>query len=141
MNAVFLDASAIIYLLEGEPGIQRATRNVLTDLRSGDPEPAIVVSALSLLECRVHPIRTGDEARLERFDHFFANPGLAIVELDGNVIERATRLRARHGIRTPDALQAASALTLPENPAIVTGDKDFKKIPELNVHLIAAPST
>ena len=68
--------------------------------------------------------------------HVFANPGLSIVELDGDVIERATRLRARHGLRTPDALQAASALTLPENPAIVTGDKDFRKIPELNVHLV-----
>ncbi|QOC23768.1 type II toxin-antitoxin system VapC family toxin [Wenzhouxiangella sp. AB-CW3] len=136
MNAVFLDASALIYLLEGEPGIQHATQKILADLCSGDAKPAIVVSALSLLECRVHPIRTGDTARLEKFDHFFVNPGLSIVELDGEVIERATRLRARHGLRTPDALQAASALTLPENPAIVTGDKDFRKIPELNVHLI-----
>jgi len=136
LNAVFLDASAIIYLLEGEPGIQHATQNILTSLCSSDVKPAIVVSALSLLECRVHPIRTGDAARLEKFDHFFANPGLSIAELDGDVIERATRIRARHGIRTPDALQAASALTLLENPAIVTGDKDFRKIPELTVHLV-----
>lgn len=136
MNAVFLDASAIIYLLEGEPGIRHATRNVLTGLHSAGAEPAIVVSALSLLECRVHPIRTGDEARLEKFDQFFADPGLSIVELDGNVIERATQLRARHGIRTPDALQAASAQELRETPAFVTGDSDFCKIKDLNVHLI-----
>jgi uncharacterized protein len=41
LNAVFLDASAIIYLLEGEPGIQHEARNVLTGLRSGGAEPAI----------------------------------------------------------------------------------------------------
>lgn len=136
MNPVFLDASAIIYLLEGEPKIQHATRNVLADLRSGKADPVIAVSALSLLECRVHPIRTGDEARLERFDRFFASPGLCIVEIHGSVIERATRLRARHGIRTPDALQAASALELSENPNFLTGDGGFKKVKKLNIHLI-----
>jgi len=136
LNPVFLDASAIIYLLEGEPEIQRAAREVLAGLRSGDAQPALVVSALSLLECRVHPMRSGDEARLRKFDQFFADPGLSIIELDSKVIEQATRLRAKHGTRTPDALQAASALELAQTPAFVTGDSDFSKIKDLNVHLI-----
>lgn len=136
MNPVFLDASAIIYLLEGEPKIQRAAREVLAGLRSGDAQPALVVSALSLLECRVQPMQSGDEARLRKFDRFFADPGLSIIELDSKVIEQATRLRAQHGTRTPDALQAASALELAQTPAFVTGDSDFGKIKELNVHLI-----
>lgn len=136
MNYAFLDASAIIYLLEGDPEVRQAAQIVLTSLKSSGGEPAIVISALSLLECRVQPMRNGEKARLDLFDNFFADPGLSIVELNRNVIKQATQLRAQHGLRTPDALQAASALELHDNPTFVTGDSDFKKIKNLNVHQI-----
>jgi len=136
LTPIFLDASAIIYLLEGEPTIQQTTRQVLTTLASDNDDPALVISTLSLLECRVHPMRSGDETRLGKFNQFFSDPGLTIIELDSRVIEQATRLRAAHGLKTPDALQAASALQLPQPTAFVTGDGDFSKIEDLNVHQI-----
>ncbi len=132
----FLDASAIIYLIEGDEGLSQATRNVITRLSAGPVEPAFAVSALSLLECRVHPLRHGDEHRLEKFDHFFNDPGLTIIDMSAQVVELATILRAERGLRTPDALQAASCLTLnPETP-FITGDKTFRKLPALNAHII-----
>lgn len=134
---VFLDASAVIYLLEGEPGIRQAAREVLAYTAAKSPETGVAVSSLSLMECRVHPIRNEDGRRLETFDDFFGDPGLVIVDLDRNVIDRATRLRAQHGIRTPDALQAASCLEIHPDTSFVTGDRDFRRVPDLNVHLIA----
>ncbi|MDZ7790997.1 MAG: PIN domain-containing protein [Xanthomonadales bacterium] len=133
---VFLDASAIIYLLEGEPTVRQAARETL--MRQAEPraEGAIAVSALSLLECRVHPARNADLDRLAAFDAFFGDPGLTIVDLTRDVIDCATQLRAQNGIRTPDALQAASCFELAPDTPFVTGDRDFRRVPALNVHLI-----
>ena len=134
---VFLDASAVIYLLEGDPHTREATRQVLRELETGGSEPpALAVSALSRLECRVRPLREANAQALERLDAFFEDPGLSVIALDTAVLDRATELRARHGLRTPDAIQAASLLMVDSNGAFVTGDGDFTKIPGLNVHRV-----
>lgn len=133
---VFLDVSAIIYLLEGKPELRESARRILAGLRSDETLPALAVSALSLLECRVQPIRRADDQRLEIFDQFFSDPGLMIVDVDRNVIQTATGLRARYGLRTPDAIQAASALAADVDVDFVTGDNDFQSIPNLRVHLV-----
>lgn len=133
---IFLDASAIIYLLEGKPALQESVRRTLAGLRSGETLPALAVSALSLLECRVQPMRDAEHQRLELFDQFFRDPGLEIIEIDRKVIETATALRAKHALRTPDAIQAASALAADAKADLVTGDGDFRKVPDLRVHLV-----
>ena len=133
---IFLDASAIIYLLEGKPALQESVRRTLAGQRSGETLPALAVSALSLLECRVQPMRDAEHQRLELFDQFFRDPGLEIVEIDRKVIEIATALRARHGLRTPDAIQAGSALASAPDAEFITGDSDFRKVPDLRVHLV-----
>ena len=136
---VFLDASAIIYLLEGDQALQRSTRQILQPLRTDDPSRPLAVSALSLLECRVQPLRQADATRLDLYDRFFGDPGLSTIDIDRTAIELATVLRAEHGLRTPDAIQAACALGTAPDAQFVTGDADFRKIPNLQVHLIQTP--
>ena len=133
---VFLDASTVIYLLEGEDALQRSTRSILGSLRTEVGAGQLAVSALSLLECRVQPVRHSDQARVKLFDRFFGHPGLSIIEIDRNVIEIATGLRAELRLRTPDAIQAASALRAAPDVEFVTGDSDFPKVPNLRVHLV-----
>ena len=70
------------------------------------------------------------------YDDFFNHPGLEIIEINRRVIELATGLRAKHALRTPDAIQAASALAANANADLVTGDGDFRKVPDLRVHLV-----
>ena len=133
----FLDASAVIYLLEGDALTREAVRQVLRRLEreAGEP-PVLVVSALSRLECRVRPLRESNARALERLDAFFEDPGLSVVALETAVLDKATELRAHRGLRTPDAIQAASLLTVDPKGAFVTGDGDFEKIPGLRVERI-----
>ena len=138
---VFLDASAIIYLLEGDATVQAAVRDTLDTLRSAAAEtPLLAVSALSRLECRVRPLRDGDQALIDRYDAFFADPGLAVIALDEAVLDRAAELRARCRLRTPDALQAASLLVADADGAFVTGDADVMAVPGLQVHTVKSVS-
>jgi predicted nucleic acid-binding protein len=82
-------------------------------------------------------LRRGDQACLERFDAVFAQPDLIWVELTAPVVEQATLLRALHGVRTPDALQAACCLQLGPEAVMVSGDADFRRIPTLQLRLIS----
>ncbi|WP_018865179.1 PIN domain-containing protein [Thioalkalivibrio sp. ARh3] len=132
----FLDASAIIYLLEGDTRTRESVRQVLRNLEQSDGPPALAVSALSRLECRVRPLRESNTRVLEQLDVFFGDPGLSVVALDTAVLDKATELRAHHGLRTPDAIQAASLLAADPEGAFVTGDGDFEKVPGLRVHRI-----
>jgi predicted nucleic acid-binding protein len=133
----FLDASALIYLVDGDSAWRGAVQQILQELAAEDSSLCIVASRLSLLECRVGPLRRGDQASLDRFDALFARPDLLWVELTAAVVEQATRLRAQHGLRTPDALQAACCLQLGPEAVMVTGDSDFRRIPSLQLRLIS----
>ena len=59
-----------------------------------------------------------------------------VVEFSAEVVDRATEWRVRHGLKTPDALQAASALSLPRAALFVTGDAGFERVSSLAVRLI-----
>jgi len=132
----FLDASALIYLLEGEAPWASAVKHELQTLAHGQSGLAIAVSRLSVLECRVGPLRRGDQASLERFDGFFARGDLLWQELSPAVVDLATTLRANNGLRTPDALQAACCLQLGQDAVMLSGDADFERIAALKLRLI-----
>ena len=46
--------------------------------------------------------------------------------------DTAARLRAEHGLRTPDALQAATAISSSAT-ALVTNDATFRKLPGVQI--------
>lgn len=131
---LFLDACALIYRFEGGAKFRAAAMEMVAQLTLGQPEPDVAVSRLSLMECRVKPLREGNTDLLKRYDDFFA--AVKVVELSAAVVELATDLRVRHGLKTPDALQAACAMTLQSNVIFVTADLGFAKVTGLDVRLI-----
>lgn len=136
----FLDASAVIYAVEGSPEWSEALKQQLRQLAMADQASAgglqLAISRLSWLECRVGPLRRRDAEALARFDAFFLHPDLEWVELSPAVVERATLLRAELNLRTPDALQAASCLQLGGDAVMVTGDAGFQRVPTLRLALV-----
>ncbi|QXL83515.1 PIN domain-containing protein [Comamonas sp. NLF-1-9] len=133
----FLDASALIYLLEGEPALARRAHAELAALAQTHAGLRVAVSRLSWLECRVGPMKADELARLALFDAFFARPDLVWLELTREVVELAAAIRARHGLRTPDALQAACCLQLGPGHVLLTGDAAFRRVAGLNVAVLA----
>jgi len=134
----FFDANALIYLIEGcEPFASRVHRQMAA-LSKQYPDMGAALSRLSWLECRVGPMKRHDEATLSRFDAFFSRPDLIWIELERHVVELAAAIRARHGLRTPDALQAACCLQLGAEHRLLTADAAFKRVPGLHVVHLAA---
>lgn len=132
----FLDASALIYLAEGAEPFAARTRRALSDLAQREPPAAVALSRLTWLECRVRPLREAETGVLAAFDAFFERPDVVWVELSAQVVELATEIRARTGLKTPDALQAACCLQLGADHLFVTGDAAFRKVAGLKVRVL-----
>ena len=133
----FVDASALIYLIEGKEPIAGNVRKKLAAAAGQYPDLGSGMSRLSWLECRVGPMKAGDNAVLAAYDAFFARADLIWVELTRDVVELAAAIRVKHGLRTPDALQAASCLQLGAHHMFLTGDAVFRRVSGLNVKVLA----
>ena len=102
---LYLDAAPVIYLVQDmEPYASRVRAIVNAN------GTALVASDLTRLECCVKPMRDGDTQLLQDFDDFF-QASIMVYEIRRDVMLRATRLRADHGFKTPDAIHLAVALT------------------------------
>ncbi len=134
----FLDSSALIYYFEGAPRYRQAVALALAAIKSKDASAQVAVSRLGVMECRVKPLREGSTSLLAAYDAFFAQT--PIVELSAEVVTLATDLRAHQGLKTPDALQAACALSLGADCVFFTGDAGFARVQGLNAQIIHVPS-
>jgi predicted nucleic acid-binding protein len=133
--APYLDASAVIYLIEGSASIRAQVAARIAQAEK-DPAGRLLASRLSRLECRVKPLRAGDAATLATYDAFFTRARLSVLDVSAAVLDRATELRARHGFKVPDAIHLATAIEAGAD-AFLTGDAGLAKCPGLNVELLA----
>ena len=133
---IFLDANAVIYLIEAVDPFQISVQRILQKLNQQYPEAHLAISRLSYLECMVKPVRDNDVESLTLYHRFFNAPTLRAIDLTATVIAEATLIRAFSNLKTADALQAASALTLFDDTIFVTGDRSFTKVPGLQVEII-----
>lgn len=82
------------------------------------------------------PLKAGDTETLATHDSFFARVDLICVEMDADVVDLATVIRARYGLKTPDAFQAACCLQLGTPHAFITGDIGFRRVAGLNTRIL-----
>jgi predicted nucleic acid-binding protein len=134
----FFDASALIYLVEGAEPFASQVRGALAHLHQQNAQVKLSLSRLTWLECLVGPMKSNDAAVLKIYDDFFILPDLLWVELDQSVVELAAHIRVRHGLKTPDCLQAASCLQLGKDHIFLTGDAAFQRVAGLHVQLVCA---
>lgn len=126
---VGLDAAVFIYFLEESPEYLPLVDPVFTAIDKG--EIAGVTSAITLLETLVKPLRVGNAALAERYEELLtASRGLALIPIDLPLLRLAAELRAGHRLRTPDALQLATALA-GGCTAFLTNDRVFPSLPGL----------
>ena len=126
---VSLDAAPVIYAVEQVPGYGAAV-----DARLAAFGVMPVTSELTRLECRVKPLREGDTEPLADLDAFVAD-AVTVVALTREVIDRATELRARHGVKTPDAIHLAAA-GASGCEVFLTNDHRLAHVPGISVEVV-----
>ena len=131
---VALDTSVWIYHFEGSPAYGRAADSLLEAITQG--QIGAVASELVLLELLVAPLKKGaqdvaDEIELALL-HF---PNLQLAPVTRAVLVRAAEIRARYGLRTPDAIMVATAVESGATLA-VTNDEAWRKVAEIELVLL-----
>jgi predicted nucleic acid-binding protein len=70
----------------------------------------VVASTLTLTEVLVHPYRDGNQTLAEQYFHTLLNArNLRTVPLSAASASEAARIRAAYQLKTPDAIQLATA--------------------------------
>ncbi len=87
-----------------------------------------VTSTITMTELLVQPYRDSSEDRVNRFYGLLSTfPNLQWVPADLEIAGMAAKLRAAHRLRTPDALQAATAVRA-QATGLVTNDAVFRRV-------------
>jgi uncharacterized protein len=132
---IYADAGIIMRWVEGTSQVRDPIEMRWRQLSPADR--VFVTSRISRLECRCKPLRNRQERLLRQYEIFFSGQEVDIREIDAAVVEKATELRASCGLKTPDAIHAATA-TLVGVESFWTTDADFSKCPGLAVEIFKA---
>jgi predicted nucleic acid-binding protein len=131
ITKVFLDTAPVVYYVEAHPTFGTVARAAFTLISDGKIQA--IASPVTLAECVTLPIK------LDRLDirQVYRNlltstDGILLVGIDAAIGELAAELRIRYGLKLPDALQVATAISSGCD-AFLTNDAALKKVKELRV--------
>ena len=108
-QTIGLDTAPLIYFIEQNSTYLENVRAFFIAMGRG--EFRVVTSTLTLTEVLVHPLRSGNEELAREYrDIIFDQAHLTTFPVSAAIAERAAHLRASHNLRTPDAIQIATAI-------------------------------
>ena len=138
-GTVYVDANCVIYSVERiEP-----YDALLMPLWQAAAESrlSIVTSELTLLEVLVRPIRDQNEMLMSAFRAFLTGTReLSMIPVTTTILEQAAHIRAETGMRTPDAIHAATAIET-QASLFVTNDPGLRRVSVLGVSVLSELTT
>lgn len=134
ISKLAFDTAPIIYFVEANPDYDSLVTAIFERVEKN--EFVGITSVISLCEVLVHPIRNKDEVLKDQYIEILqSSSDFQTKPINSKIAETAAELRANHNLRTPDALQIATAL---ENgcDAFLCNDKGLKRVTELKVLIL-----
>ncbi|HWB82547.1 MAG TPA: PIN domain-containing protein [Bryobacteraceae bacterium] len=126
---IALDTSVFIYQLEANSQYLALTERIFAWVEQADSRA--VTSTITMTELLVQPYRDSDEQRVDQFFSLLSTyPHLEWIGPDLGIADLTARLRATHRLRTPDAIQAATAMQWGAT-ALLTNDAVFERVTEM----------
>ena len=129
---VAFDTAPLIYYIEENPVYLSLVDELFDTIDSGASTG--ITSVLTLQEVLVKPLREGRQDIADQYREVLKNSiNIALANIDESVCEKAANLRAKYAwLRTPDALQVASAI-LHNAEIVVTNDDKWKRLNEIQI--------
>lgn len=134
-GTLYADANTIIYRVEAIQPYLDAAMPLWNALDAQTHN--VVTSELSVLEVLVKPIQTHNVMLQKLFlGVLYATPSFTAIPITQCILTEAARLRATTGLKSPDAIHAATALSM-GCILFVTNDPIFRRVPDLPVALLS----
>jgi predicted nucleic acid-binding protein len=133
-QTVAVDTMVFIYAFEERPVYLPFLRSFFQEVEKGNLKAT--TRTITLTECLVQPYRKKDMVLAARYIVLFRNfPHLSVLPVTDEIGERAAILRASYGLKTPDAIQLATAL-LSASHAFLTNDEGMPEIEGIQVLIL-----
>ena len=133
-GSVYVDANTVIYTVDQHPLYSPVCAPLWQAAQQGTI--AVISSELVLLETLIVPYRTQDQYQIMLREKLWTLSGNTLLPITQEILREAARLRAGiPGLRTPDAIHAATAL-LHGCVLFVTNDIGFRRVPGLPIVLL-----
>ena len=129
---VTVDTAPLIYLMEDHPTLLPPFLSIFERIEAGALKG--VIASVTLAEFLCGPLRDTDEILAGRYYQALVNShNWHIQALDAPLSFSAARIRARYGLKLPDAIQVATAIHS-QSSALITHDRDFAQVREIPVY-------
>lgn len=126
------DTAPIVYFIE-EHDVFGEIADEIFKMIKNDLRYHSFSSVITITEVLTQPLRRSRRDIYEKYREFLLNSSnFFIYSIDPIIAEKAAELRAKYGIKTPDAIQLAVGI---ENKGtiFITNDSDLKRVNEINV--------
>jgi len=108
-QVVGLDTAPLIYFIEQNEAYLELVRAFFRTMSQGEFQ--VVTSTLTLTEVLVHPLRSGNIELAKQYRNVVLDQeNLITMPVSIEIAEIAAQLRATQNLRTPDAIQLATAM-------------------------------
>jgi predicted nucleic acid-binding protein len=128
---VAIDTNIFIYHFEENPQYISYTEDLFEKIEGG--RFRAVTSVLTLHEILTGARRAGDDRLVSLYRDLLGSfPNLDLMPFDADVAEISSDVRARYGVRTPDAIQVATAIRH-KAEAFITNDERLTVVKDIKV--------
>jgi predicted nucleic acid-binding protein len=133
-KVVGLDTAPLIYFIEQNPKDISTVREFFSSLNR--KEFRVITSTLTLTEVLVHPLRNGNVNLARQYQDILLNQDyLTVFPVSSEIAKLAAELRATKNLRTPDAIQIATAI-LNGADFFLTNDMGLRNISNLTLLIL-----
>ena len=132
-DVLYLDTAPIIYSIEKHADFWALMQPVWKASQAG--EIRLMTSELALLETLVAPIKNNDYLLTAAYEQLLTQTEIRLLPVSAKVLRAAAKLRASFGLKTPDAIHAATAIENNCN-SFVSNDAGFRRVSNLNAQIL-----
>jgi predicted nucleic acid-binding protein len=127
-SQVYVDTSVVIYTFEENTDYFSLLQPLWTKFQAQEIE--LISSELILMEVLIVPLRNNNNSLVNDYEELLLNSEMQLIPIDRSILRQAANLRATTNLKTPDAIHAATAISV-NCDLFITNDKGFRNLSSL----------
>ena len=133
-SKIYIDTAVAIYSVEWNPEYFSLLQPLWLKFQA--KEIQLVSSELILMETLVLPLINEDSLLINAYGELLVSEPMQLIPISQSILKQAANLRATNSLKTPDAIHAATALSV-NCDLFITNDKGFRNLSNLPVVILS----
>ncbi|MGL5940839.1 MAG: type II toxin-antitoxin system VapC family toxin [Waterburya sp.] len=133
-SKIYIDTVVAIYSVEWNPEYFALLQPLWMKFQAEEIE--LVSSELILMESLVLPLRNKDTLLVNAYEEILLSEQMELIPINQDILRQAANLRATTNLKTPDAIHAATAISV-NYDLFITNDKGFRNLSNLSVIILS----